>query len=178
MSVSLGYMASHSRNLEALLQTYRQINLTIQSAFLILGTFLLSRIIESRGVPIALFLEFLLVGISIFSLVVMWKFQNVILSRGLDVNWWHIEILRTEQTLPPEERIFTRFKIFQSGNLMTPEQNARFLQPDSEVTDQEIRKLLDADFDHVRNVINLYILRGMRLIWIIVVALSIGSFFI
>ena len=111
MPVSLSYLASHARNLEALLQTYRQINLTTQSVFLVLGTFLLSRILESQNRDIMLFLEFLLLSITIFSNIVLWRFQKVILARGEDVNWWHKEIVRAEQKLSPEERVFTRFKI-------------------------------------------------------------------
>jgi hypothetical protein len=39
------------------LQTYRQINLTIQSVFFVLGTFLLSQILETESKEITLFLE-------------------------------------------------------------------------------------------------------------------------
>jgi hypothetical protein len=170
-------MASHSRNLESLLQTYRQINLTTQSVFLVLGTFLLSRIIETPDIPVALFIELLLVSLTVFSLIAMWKFQKVIIARGEDVNWWHTQIVLAEQSLPPEERIFTRFKIFQSKDRLTPEQIGRFLNPEDRAAGEEIQMLLGADLDHVRKVINRYILRGMRLMWIIVVAISAGSFF-
>lgn len=176
VSASLGYMASHSRNMEALLQTYRQINLTTQSVFLVLGTFLLSRIIET-DIPAALFLELLLLSLTAFSMIVMWKFQKVIIARGEDVTWWHTQIVRAEQALPPEERIFTRFKIFQSEGRLTPEEIARFLDPVDRVNDDELQKLFDADLDHIRKVLNLYIIRGMRLMWIMVAAISMGSFF-
>ncbi len=62
--VSLNYLASHSRNMEALLQTYRQIDLTIQSVFLVMGSFLLSRILEASSLLIALFFEVLLISLS------------------------------------------------------------------------------------------------------------------
>jgi hypothetical protein len=176
MSVSLGYMASHSRNLESLLQTYRQINLTTQSVFLVLGIFILSRILETPK-PIAVFPWLLLVSLTAFSLIVMWKFQKVIIARGEDVNWWHRQIMMEERTIPPDERIFTRFKIFQSQNRLSPEETARFLEPDCRATEEDIRMLLDADLDHIRKVINRYILGGMRLMWILVAAIGTGSLF-
>ena len=177
MPVSLNYLASNARNLEAILQTYRQINLTTQSVFLVLGTFILSRILESPDLLVTCFLEFLLLSITVFSNIVMWRFQKVILARGEDVNWWHKEIVRAEQKLPPEERVFTRFKCAQSEHRLTPIQMARFLDPEDNIPETEVNALLDADQDHIRKVINRYILRGIRLIWIIVVLLSAVSIF-
>lgn len=107
----------------------------------------------------------------------MWKFQKVIIARGEDVNWWHTQIVLAEQALPPEERIFTRFKLFQSEGRLTPEEIARFLDPSDNVTEKEFQKLFDADLDHIRRVLNLYIIRGMRLMWVMVAAISVGSFF-
>jgi len=177
MAVSMSYLASHSRNFEALLQTYRQINLTIQSVFLVLGTFLLSRIIETTEFDRACFLEILLVSHTVFSNIVMIKFQQVILMRGRDVNWWHTAIVQTEQLLPPEERFFTRFKVDQSRGRLDSELTARFLGPEGDVTDEEIAMLLNADIDHIRRVINTYILRGMRLIWVFILIISVGALF-
>ncbi len=167
-------MASHLRNLESLLQTYRQINLTTQSVFLVVGTFLLTRIIET-DVESALFLETLLMGLTVFSNVVMWRFQRVIVARGEDVNWWLRNMLGAEQTLPPEERMLTRFKIFQSKERISPDHAARLLDPGDSVTDDEIDRLLDAEVDHIRKVINNSILRGMRLMWVLVLGISAGS---
>ena len=175
MPESLNYLASHARNLESLLQTYRQINLNTQSVFLALGIFLLSRILESPDILVALFLEFILISITIFSNIVMWRFQKVIMTRGEDVNWWHKAIVRAEQKLLPENRAFTRFKIAQSEHQLTPAQTARFLEPDVIIPDTEMNGLLDADLDNIRKVINRYMLRGIRLIWLIIALLSVGS---
>ncbi len=172
MAQSMGYLASHSRNFEALLQTYRQINLTIQSVFLILGTFLLSRIVESRSLETALFMEFLLLALTLFSNIVMWKFSGVIRARGEDVNWWHKHIVRMERELPPDERAFTLFRVNQSRDVLDNGLLDSFLDEESSATETEIRMLLDVDIDHIRRVINTYILRGMRLIWLFIVIIS------
>ena len=62
--------------------------------------------------------------------------------------------------------------------MLTPAQAARFLDPEDNIPETEINALLDADQDHIRKVINRFIVRGMRLIWLIVVLLSIGSILI
>ncbi|MCE5249289.1 hypothetical protein LLG96_03630 [bacterium] len=177
MPVSLNYLASHSRNLESLLQTYRQINLTIQSVFFVLGTFLLSRILETESKEICLYLEVLLISLTLFSTIVMTKFQKVITARGDDVTWWHRKIVRAEQELPRGEQTFTEFKIYQSRDVLSDSEVARFHDPGVTVTDEEIDKLLHTDLDHIRNVINSYILRGLRLLWIILNLISLGACF-
>jgi len=170
----LAYMASHLRNLEAVLQTYRQINLTTQSVFLVVGTFLLTRIIET-DIESALFLELLLVGLTVFSNIVMWRFQKVILARGEDVNWWIRNMLKVEQSLSPEDRMLTRFKINQSGKRLSSDQAARLLDPGETFAENEINLLLVAEVDQIRKVINNSILRGMRLMWLLVLGISAGS---
>ncbi len=174
MFTLLAYMASHLRNLEAVLQTYRQINLTTQSVFLVVGTFLLTRIIET-DIESALFLELLLVGLTVFSNIVMWRFQKVILARGEDVNWWIRNMLKVEQSLSPEDRMLTRFKINQSGKRLSSDQAARLLDPGETFAENEINLLLVAEVDQIRKVINNSILRGMRLMWVLVLGISAGS---
>ena len=175
MAVNLNYLASHSRNLESLLQTYRQIDLTAQSVFLVLGTFLLSRILEAGLFYVSLFFELVLIILSVFSNVVMRKFQKVILSRGEDVNWWHKRIILAEHALPPDERAFTEFKINQSIGVMNDEEIARFLGSDEPITNVLIEKLLDADQNHIRKVINSYIFKVINLMWFIIILLSVGG---
>ncbi|MHB9031267.1 MAG: hypothetical protein ACYC9O_21065, partial [Candidatus Latescibacterota bacterium] len=165
MAISLGYLAAHLRNLEALLQTYRQINLNIQSVFLILGTFLMTRILETDAMRTAVFFEVILVSLTIFSNIVIWRFKQVIVARGRDVNWWQREIIKAEHGLPPEERRFTHFKIHQSQHSLSDEKTSRFLESENHVTWNEIQELLNAELDQIRKVINTYILRGIQFIW-------------
>jgi hypothetical protein len=174
-TVSLDYLASHARNLESLLQTYRQINLTTQSVFLILGTFILSRVLEATDPTRAFFLETLLISITVFSNVVMARFGRVIHQRGDDINWWYHRIIRKEQSLPPEERFFTQFKIHQSRERFRDQNLDQILHNGKEMSDPEIELLLDADLDQVRRVINTYILRGIRLIWLVIILISLGG---
>jgi hypothetical protein len=172
----LNYLASHSRNLESILQTYRQIDLTIQSVFLVMGTFLLSRILESN-LGVALFFEFLLISLSVFSFIIMWRLHKVILARGEDVTWWHRLIVKAEQALPPEDRAFTKFKIHQNEKLFSVQYLDRFLNPTDNISKDDIDILLGADLEQIRKVINTYIITGMRLLWIFMLILSLGGIF-
>lgn len=176
--VSLNYLATHARNYEALLQTYRQINLTTQSVFLILGTFLLSQVITARTLYSALLLQGLLVSITVFSNVVMLKLNRVIRQRGEDVNWWYRKMIRLEQELPYEDRVFTQFKVHQSRGFLNDERLAKIPVDSSPLGDEDIRALLDADLDQIRRVINTYILQGITLIWIVILLISVGSVFV
>jgi hypothetical protein len=175
VAISLPYLAAHLRNLEALLQTYRQINLNIQSVFLVLGTFLMTRILETDSMRTAVFFEVILVSLTVFSNVVIWRFKQVITARGKDVNWWQREIIMAEQALPPEERRFTNFKIHQSAHVMNEERASRFLAPESHPTWDDIQELLNAELDQIRKIINTYILRGMQYIWGILIVISIAA---
>ena len=175
MAASLNYLASHSRNLESILQSYRQIDLTTQSVFLVLGSFILSRILETESLQVTIFLELLLIFLIVFSLLVMQRFQKVIIARGEDVTWWHKEMVRSEHSLPADERAFTRFKIHQSRGYLSEEQYAPFLKDGSEINTTTIEQLLDADLEHIRKVINTYIFQGIRIMWFFIALLSVAA---
>jgi hypothetical protein len=175
MAASLNYLASHSRNLESILQSYRQIDLTTQSVFLVLGSIILSRILETESLRVVIFLELLLIFLTVFSLLVMQRFQKVIIARGEDVTWWYKEMVKAELSLPADERAFTRFKIHQSRGYLREEQYAPFLKDGSEINSTTIEHLLDADLEHIRKVINTYIFRGIRIMWFFIALLSIAA---
>ena len=82
-----------------------------------------------------------------------------------------------EQELPIEERIFTQFKIHQNQGQLDPRFLDKFFEEPGNVTKDEVFSLLGADLDHVRKIINTYILKGMRLLWFFIFILSIGGFF-
>ena len=59
-------------------------------------------------VPVAL----LIVDATI-SLILLARMRRAALGLGDDVRFWHREIVRAERELPPERRVFTRFKLLQ-----------------------------------------------------------------
>ena len=87
MAPNLNYLASHSRNRESLLQSYRQMDLTIHSVFLMLAVFVLARIIGASSDGVAIALVGVLVSVAVYSNIVTQWFRRVIRARGEDVNW-------------------------------------------------------------------------------------------
>src|SRR5271157_3408418 len=47
------------------------------------------------------------------SLLLLARMRRAALGLGDDVRFWHREIVRAERELPPERRLFTRFKLLQ-----------------------------------------------------------------
>jgi hypothetical protein len=173
MALNLNYLASHSRNLESLLQSYRQMDLTIHSVFLVLAVFLLARILEAATFGIAIALEVALVSLAILSIIVMHRFRKVINARGEDVNWWYKEMVRAEQIFPEEERAFTRFKIHQSGPGEAVYES--IMKSGNQLSEMDIQLLLDTDLQHVRHTINSSIYRVINGMWVILLLLSVGG---
>ena len=55
----------------------------------------------------------LLVVDAVGSLFLLARMRRAALGLGDDVRFWHREIVRAERELPPERRVFTRFKLLQ-----------------------------------------------------------------
>ena len=47
------------------------------------------------------------------SLILLARMRRAAIALGDDVRFWHREIVRAERELPPERRVFTRFKLLQ-----------------------------------------------------------------
>jgi hypothetical protein len=47
------------------------------------------------------------------SLLLLFRMRRAAVGLGDDVRFWHREIVRAERELPPERRVFTRFKLLQ-----------------------------------------------------------------
>ncbi len=169
---NLNYLASHSRNHESLLQSYRQMDLTIHSVFLILAVFVLARILEATTFVVAIALEAVLVSMAVYSNIVMRSFRRVINTRGEDVNWWHKEMVRAEQEFPQEERAFTRFKLYQCSRPGEATYES-IMKSGNNLSDTDIQLLLDADLKYVRRIINSSIYRVINGMWVILLALSV-----
>ena len=55
----------------------------------------------------------LLVVDAVGSLILLDRMRRAAIGLGDDVRFWHREIVRAERELPPERRVFTRFKLLQ-----------------------------------------------------------------
>ena len=51
------------------------------------------------------------------SLLLLARMRRTAINLGDDVRFWHREIVRAERELPPDRRVFTRFKLLQRSRL-------------------------------------------------------------
>jgi hypothetical protein len=108
----LGFMLAGAQWRDSWLHGFRSLYLVIEVILLGLAGGLLVSILtleESRAwVPAAL----LLVDAG-GSLLLLMRMRRTAVNLGDDVRFWHREIVRAERELPPERRVFTRFKLLQ-----------------------------------------------------------------
>lgn len=147
---------------DSLLQSYRSINVTLQSVLLIV----LGVLLDFPGKDSSDLLVF--VSLCIAALVFLLalfsndNLQKVINARGRDVSYVHREICLSERYLPREDRLFTRFKIEQSANAnLINEQKARFLS-DNHASEADIETLIDGRLGFARRVIDRNLFNGMQ----------------
>lgn len=112
LNENISYCLNQSAIQDNLLQSYRQIFLTIESIALAIGIGVATAAssAESPENLVFLFAGVLLVLLGYYSIR---KGVNIVRARGDDVSHWHYKIMELEQELPKEERKFTRFKLYQ-----------------------------------------------------------------
>ena len=116
---NLQILIAHASIQDNLLQSYRQIFLTLQSLILIIGVIIYESVIGSQSSeqnPMYIFPIFIV--ILIFAFLVTWIFRQITRSRGECVTFWHRKILMAEQLLQDiETKYFTEFKLEQNPSL-------------------------------------------------------------
>ena len=108
----LGFMLAGAQWRDSWLQGFRSLYLVMEVILLGLAGGLLVSILNlevSRAwVPTVLLLVDGAVG-----LILLLRMRRAAVGLGDDVRFWHREIIRAERELPPERRVFTRFKLLQ-----------------------------------------------------------------
>ena len=111
-SPQLGFMLAGAQWRDSWLHGFRSLYLVMEVILLGLAGGLLVSILTlevSRAwVPAVL----LLVD-ACGSLLLLGRMRRAAIGLGDDVRFWHREIIRAERELPPERRVFTRFKLLQ-----------------------------------------------------------------
>jgi hypothetical protein len=114
----LGFMLAGAQWRDSWLHGFRSLYLVMEVILLGLAGGLLGAILTlevSRAwVPAAL----LLVDMG-GSLLLLVRMRRTAVNLGDDVRFWHREIVRAERELPPDRRIFTRFKLLQRSRSYT-----------------------------------------------------------
>lgn len=112
----LQFMLSGAQWRDSWLHGFRSLYLMIEVILLGLAGGLLVSIlnldVQRAWVPAVL----LLVDVTV-SLILLFRMRRAAIGLGDDVRFWHREIVRAERELPPDRRVFTRFKLLQRSRL-------------------------------------------------------------
>jgi hypothetical protein len=111
-SPQLGFMLAGAQWRDSWLQGFRSLYLVMEVILLGLAGGLLVSILNLE-VTRAWVPTVLLVVDGGVGLVLLSRGRRQALGLGDDVRFWHREIIRAERELPPDRRIFTRFKLLQ-----------------------------------------------------------------
>jgi hypothetical protein len=108
----LGFMLAGAQWRDSWLHGFRSLYLVMEVILLGLAGGLLISIltldVNRAWVPACL-----LIVDATGSLLLLFRMRRAAVGLGDDVRFWHREIVRAERELPPERRVFTRFKLLQ-----------------------------------------------------------------
>jgi hypothetical protein len=108
----LGFMLAGAQWRDSWLHGFRSLYLVMEVILLGLAGGLLVSILN-LDVGRAWVPALLLVVDAVGSLFLLARMRRAAIGLGDDVRFWHREIVRAERELPPERRVFTRFKLLQ-----------------------------------------------------------------
>jgi hypothetical protein len=111
-SPQLGFMLAGAQWRDSWLHGFRSLYLVMEVILLGLAGGLLVSILTLE-VSRAWVPAVLLVVDATGSLLLLMRMRRAAVGLGDDVRFWHREIVRAERELPPERRVFTRFKLLQ-----------------------------------------------------------------
>lgn len=98
---------------DQILQSYRRIFLTAESILIAVGFGLLAFMTTLVASDRLQLLYILSLALASVGLLFAYFMNGIIRGRGLDVNFWNLELLKAERELPPHERHFTEFTFHQ-----------------------------------------------------------------
>jgi hypothetical protein len=157
---------------DSLLQSYRSISLALQSIFLGVGVFLLTRIIEAVDLNNMIQFAIPLLLLCFIAVYINIRLTSVILCRGKDVSFWHKQVITIEQQLEPKLRYFTKFKISQKHHRDGSEYLSNIVNPSDALNADQIDSLIGKGLGHTRKVIDKYIPGSMLLSWVFIIIIA------
>ena len=112
----LGFMLAGAQWRDSWLHGFRSLYLVMEVILLGLAGGLLVSLLN-LDVGRAWVAAALLVVDATGSLLLLARMRRAAINLGDDVRFWHREIVRAERELPPDRRVFTRFKLLQRSRL-------------------------------------------------------------
>ncbi|MBI4652316.1 hypothetical protein HY745_13780 [Candidatus Desantisbacteria bacterium] len=162
---------------DSLLQSYRNFHLTVQSIFIAIGAGIFVTILSFKEQLQAYFAITILLAIFLLSAYLLWCMRNMITERGKDVDFWHVELIKAEQALPADQRLFTKFKIYQKLKRENHDYLQEMFLTTKKITKEDIEKLVEKGLTHTRKVLDKWLFVGLWIIWaLIVLCASIYTF--
>jgi hypothetical protein len=122
--------------------------------------------IEQSAMSFSLGFSFFALLLGVFSVVFAERFQEVILSRGRDIDFWHKEIIRAENSLEDADRSFTKFKLVQKNSRQSS--GSQIHGPQGFLSEEEIDFTIGSGLGHTRRFVDRSIVLGIRFIWAVI----------
>lgn len=158
---------------DSLLQSYRSLHMTLQSILLAISAGLLVAVISIDSFWGSLAAALVLIVIWLFQRFTTSRFKGIVHSRGEDVNFWHREIILAERPLPPHERHFTRFKVYQKQHRHDADDLVATFLSDQSVAADDVTRLIEKGLGHTRLAVDQQLFERLAWIWRVFVASSI-----
>jgi len=169
----LGYIIEGAELTDNLLQSYRNFHLTLQSIFIATGAGLSIAIIAFDEIIQFALATLILILLAIISLYILFKMHRIIIARGKDVNFWHRELIKSEQNLLPKNRYFTKFKIHQKLHRADIEHIQELFLSERKINDKDIDIIIEKGLGHTRKILDRWLFVGIGILWVILVAISV-----
>ena len=169
----LGYLLQGATMNDSLLQSYRNIHLTMQSIFLAIGTGLFVAVLAFNELAQSISAIAVLVVLTVIAFWAITEIRKIIKKRGEDVNFWHREVITVECSMSPCRRKFTKFKIEQSPKERRGNLEKRFLT-DRVIKEDDIYDLVEEGLGHTRKVLDVWLFDGIEVMWVFLLVVSIG----
>jgi hypothetical protein len=112
------------------------------------------------------------------SLLLLGRMRRAAIGLGDDVRFWHREIVRAERELPPERRVFTRFKLLQrSRNHADTDEIAALALSETGLDEAGLDRLIEP-FSATRRLIENRVPTLIAVLWVSWSLAGIGALFL
>ena len=149
---------------DKLLQSYRNLNIALQSVFLLVGSGFTIAVLAFGDYTEAWLSYTLLMLITVVANYFLCKIKSLIMARSEDVNYFHSQIVEYEKSLPKSEQVLTAFKVYQKFGRTNPNPDEHFLT--FQLDDFTRKQLFEKDKGHTRQILDHRLFLGFHLLWI------------